>query len=79
MFIMTLPFALIHEVGPCWLVPLITMLVAYPLFSLDQLGAELQNPFDENNLSHLPLDEISQTIERNVMSLQRQSVEAVTA
>lgn len=55
------------------------MLVAYPLFSLDQLGAELQNPFDENNLSHLPLDEISQTIERNVMSLQRQSVEAVTA
>lgn len=66
-FLLTLPFALIHDVGNNWLVPLITMLVAYPLFALDQLGVELQNPFDDKNLSHLPLDAISQTIEKNVL------------
>lgn len=68
-FLLTLPLALIHEVGNNWLVPALTMLVAYPLFSLDQLGLELQNPFNTSNLSHLPLDEISATIERNVMAI----------
>ncbi|MBS1955215.1 MAG: hypothetical protein JST89_13595 [Cyanobacteria bacterium SZAS-4] len=68
-FLLTLPFALIHDVGNNWLVPLITMLVAYPLFALDQLGVELQNPFDSKNLSHLPLDDISDTVEKNVLTL----------
>lgn len=68
-FLLTLPFALIHDVGNNWLVPAITMLVAYPLFALDQLGVELQNPFDSANLSHLPLDDISNTIERNVSAI----------
>jgi putative membrane protein len=66
LFLLTLPFALIHEAGHSWLVPAVSMLVAYPLFSLDQLGAELQNPFDKANLSHLPLEDISATIEKNV-------------
>ncbi len=68
-FLLTLPFALIHVLDNNLLVPLVIMLVAYPLFSLDQIGVELQNPFDTSNLSHLPLDEISRTIERNVLSL----------
>lgn len=68
-FLLTLPFALIHEAGHGWVVPLITMIAAYPLFSLDQLGSELQNPFPVENLSHLPLDDISATIERNVLAL----------
>lgn len=68
-FLITLPLALIHEVGNNWLVPTITMLVAYPLFSLDQLGVELQNPFDTRHLNHLPLDDISKNIARNVMAL----------
>ncbi len=71
LFLLSLPFALIHELGAGWLVPVISMLVAYPLFSLDQLGAELQNPFDQNNLSHLPLEEISNTIEKNVLALKK--------
>jgi ion channel-forming bestrophin family protein len=69
LFLVTLPFALIHSLGECWLVPFVTMLIAYPLLSMDQLGAELQNPFDTRNLSHLPLDEISAGIERNIMAL----------
>ncbi len=68
-FVLTLPFALLHSLDNDLLVPVVTMLVAYPLFSLDQLGVELQNPFNVNNLSHLPLNEISQTIETNLLCL----------
>ncbi|HQR68067.1 MAG TPA: hypothetical protein PLB02_11790 [Thermoanaerobaculia bacterium] len=45
------------------------MLVAYPLISLDQIGIELQNPFSKQNLSHLPLGDISATIERNLAGI----------
>jgi putative membrane protein len=78
-FILTLPLALIHELEFDWLVPLLTMLVAYPLLSLDQLGVELQNPFHTGNLSHLPLDDISATIERNVLSLLATTQDVETA
>lgn len=69
LFILTLPFALMHSFDNIVLVPLVTMLAAYPLFSLDQLGIELQNPFNRQHLSHLPLDEISANIESNLLSL----------
>lgn len=68
-FLISLPFALQHRLQAEWQVPLLTMLVAYPLLSLDRIGAELQNPFLQSNLSHLPLDEISATIERNILAL----------
>lgn len=71
LFILTLPFALVNSLGAYWQVPLLTMMVAYPLLSLDQLGVELQNPFSTKNLSHLPLAEISKAIEKNVLSLLR--------
>ncbi|HTN73711.1 MAG TPA: bestrophin family ion channel, partial [Pirellulaceae bacterium] len=69
LFLITLPMALLHQLTSELLVPLITMMVAYPLISLDQIGIELQNPFSQNNLSHLPLNEITQNIERNVTGL----------
>jgi ion channel-forming bestrophin family protein len=69
LFLVTLPFALVHKLDTPWLIPLVTMLVAYPLVSLDQIGVELQNPFSTDNLSHLPLDELSRTIERNLLGL----------
>jgi putative membrane protein len=72
LFVLTLPLALIHRLNGDWgnwLVPLITMLVAYPLLALDQIGIELQNPFSQSNLSHLPLDEICATIEGNLMGM----------
>jgi putative membrane protein len=64
-FLALLPFALAPEVG--WLTPLVTVLVAHPLFCLDQIGIELQNPFHQSNLSHLPIDEICERIEANVL------------
>jgi putative membrane protein len=69
LFLLTLPFALLHRMRGDWLVPLITMMVAYPLMALDRISAELQNPFARTNLSHLPLDDISATIEKNVTGL----------
>ncbi len=69
MFLLSLPFALIESLKSPWLATIVTMLVAYPLFSLDQLGVELQNPFSTKNLSHLPLDEISSNIEGNLSEL----------
>lgn len=79
MFLLTLPFGLLDSLN-YFLVPLVTMLVAYPLLSLDQLGVELQNPFDTRNLSHLPLDDISSTIKQNVLALlDRDSVPSTTS
>jgi putative membrane protein len=72
LFLLVLPFALLHRMDCDWLVPIITMLVAYPLTALDQIGVELQNPFARTNLGHLPLGEISAAIERNLMELLRE-------
>ena len=69
LFLLTLPFALLHRIQADWLVPLITMMVAYPLLALDRIGVELQNPFATENLSHLPLGDISTTIEANLTAL----------
>lgn len=69
LFLLTLPFVLLHRLEGVWLIPLICMLVAYLLLALDCIGTELQNPFCVNNLSHLPLSDISDTIEDNVMGL----------
>ncbi len=68
LFTVLLPFALIERAD--WLTPLVVALAAYPLFSLDEIGAELQNPFSPRNLSHLPLNGVCDTIESNVMSLE---------
>lgn len=75
LFLLMLPFALLHRITAVWLVPLITMLVAYPLISLDQIGIELQNPFAKANLSHLPLGEISAAIEGNLTALGKVSTD----
>jgi putative membrane protein len=73
LFLLTLPFALLHRVNVDWLVPVVTIMVAYPLISLDQIGIELQNPFSKENVSHLPLDDIAATIEKNVTGLLKDS------
>lgn len=69
LFLLTLPFALLHRLNSDWLAPVITMMVAYPIMSLDQIGIELQNPFAKANLSHLPLGDISANIEKNLIGL----------
>ncbi len=68
LFLITLPFALVNTSTVINL--LISGLVAYTLLSLDQIGLELQNPFSEKRLSHLPLGNICVTIRHNILEIQ---------
>lgn len=67
LFLLMLPIALAEHSLSVNLV--VTTLVSYALFSLDQIGIELQNPFSKANLSHLPLDSICHTIENNIKGM----------
>jgi ion channel-forming bestrophin family protein len=63
LYLLLLPFSLIDLSGS--MVVIVAMLVAYPLLSIDKIGLELQNPFAQKNLSHLPLETICQGIKNN--------------
>lgn len=67
LYLIALPFGIYDKVGIA--TPLIVMLVAYPLLSLDQISVELQNPFSQRRLSHLPLNDICSTIQKNLLAL----------
>lgn len=66
-FLGTLPFALLPKVG--LLTPLVTMLIAYPILALDKIGDDLQDPFSQGNLDHLPLDAICRSIQDDLLDL----------
>jgi ion channel-forming bestrophin family protein len=68
-FLLVLPFALINV--SLFITPWISGIVAYAMLSLDQIGFELQNPFSHKNLSHLPLNDICQSIEQNITELRK--------
>lgn len=67
LYLSVLPIAIVDRCGI--ITPFLTIIVAYPLLSLDQIGIELENPFSTKRLSHLPLEQIGNTIEQNVMRL----------
>lgn len=67
LYLVLLPFGIVASAAA--LTPLVTMFVAYPLLALEHIGTELQNPFAKRSLSHLPLDDICATIERDVLAL----------
>jgi ion channel-forming bestrophin family protein len=69
-FLLLLPFSLIEKAG--FNSVFIFFLVAYPLLSLDMIGIELQNPYNTKNLSHLPLDNICDTIKIHCLALLEQ-------
>lgn len=74
-FLLMLPFALANV--SLFLSPIIAGIVSYAIFSLDQIGIELQNPFSEINLSHLPLDNICETINNNVREIRSNIVKVL--
>jgi putative membrane protein len=69
LFLATLPFALLHRFEAEWLVPVVTLLVAYAILSLDEISVEMQRPFLPSSLGHLPLEGICRSVERNLMAL----------
>lgn len=62
----TLPLALVARFG--WDTIIATLLLAYVLFGIEEIGVEIEDPFgtDENDL---PLDEICRNIEGNLRDL----------
>jgi putative membrane protein len=66
LYLIALPIGIVDKSG--MLTPFLTMMVAYPLLSLDQIGVELQNPFPIERLGSLPLTQICRTIEDNVFA-----------
>jgi len=66
-YLALVPFGLVDSVG--WATPLVTMFVSYPILALDHIGTELQNPFSESSLGHLPLDELCASLQANLLAL----------
>jgi putative membrane protein len=70
-YLVLVPFGLVGLEG--WATPFVTLFICYPILALDYIGTELQNPFSEKSLGHLPLDEICAGIEANLLALLAQS------
>ena len=67
LFLVVLPWALMPRVG--WFTPLFMLLITYPILALDRIGDDLQHPFSVPCINHLPLDDITSNIERNLLAL----------
>ncbi len=66
LYCFTLPFALVDSYGPGAIVG--TLLVAYIFFGIEEIGVEIENPFDGDD-NDLPLGRICATIERDLLGL----------
>lgn len=66
LYCVTLPFALIESYG--WSTVVDTLLIAYILFGIEEIGVEIEDPFgvDDNDL---PLEQICVTIESNLLAV----------
>jgi putative membrane protein len=62
----SLPLALVRDFG-WWTIPC-TLLVAYILFGIEEIGVEIEDPFGEDE-NDLPLEEFCAMIKRNVEGL----------
>jgi putative membrane protein len=66
-FLVMTPLAVVDRVH--WATPAVTLLVTLPLLAIEKIGTELQFPFSPRSLNPLPLDEICDTIEGNLLAL----------
>ncbi|WP_312916855.1 bestrophin family ion channel [Stenotrophomonas sp.] len=64
LFCVLLPFGLAGALG--WATPVVSMLLAYAFFGLDQLGEEMEDPFGTEP-NDLPLDAMVRTIEIDLL------------
>ena len=66
LYCFTLPLALVDAFG--WWTPLCTLLVAYVFFGIEEIGVEIEDPFDDDANS-LPLERFCETIQRDLNEL----------
>lgn len=69
LFLLTLPFALVNPFG--WATIVYTVLIAYVLLGIDEIGVEIENPFGVDH-NDLPLEVICTRIEQNLTSVLNQ-------
>jgi ion channel-forming bestrophin family protein len=75
LYCLTLPFALVESYG--WSTILDTLLIAYVLFGIEEIGVEIENPFGEDD-NDLPLEQICSTIEQNLLAVIEEVIPAQT-
>jgi putative membrane protein len=66
LYCFSLPLALVSLFG--WYTVLVTLLIAYILFGIEEIGVEIEDPFGDDD-NDLPLEQISQNIEKNIVAL----------
>jgi len=66
LYCLTLPFALVGTFG--WAAVLDTLLIAYILFGIEEIGVEVENPFGHDH-NDLPLEKFCATVERELLAL----------
>lgn len=66
LYCFTLPFALVSSYG--WYTIVDVLVIAYVFFGIEEIGVEIEGPFgtDDNDL---PLDDICETIHRNLYAI----------
>jgi putative membrane protein len=69
-YLLLAPFGLLESAGRA--TPFVMLLIASPILVLDYIGTQLQDPFSQHSLGHLPLDEICATIQGNVLAMLEQ-------
>jgi putative membrane protein len=69
-YLCALPFALAAAVG--LMSPAYAIFIAYPILTLEQIGAELQNPFVTRSLSHINLERLCAKVETSVLAAGRE-------
>jgi len=62
-YCLTLPFALVKNFG--WVTILITLVISYVMFGIEEIGVEIEDPFDEDANS-LPMGTMCRTIQGNI-------------
>lgn len=65
-FCLTVPFVLTDAMK--WSTPLVSMVVAYALFGIEEIGVEIEDPFGRDP-NDLPLDQIGDELERDTRQL----------
>ncbi len=72
----TLPFALVNDFGTGAVVG--TFLVAYIFFGIEEIGVEIENPFEDDE-NDLPLERICQTITGNLSAMLPPAADGMTS
>ena len=62
----TLPFALVSSYG--WYTILDVLFISYVFFGIEEIGVEIEGPFGQDD-NDLPLDDICETIHRNLYAI----------